>query len=34
MESNPWTAFIIMSGFALLTAVLAFLAGALKKEED
>ncbi len=34
MDNNPWTPFIIMTGFALLTAALAFLAGALKKEED
>ncbi len=30
---GPWTAFIIMVSFAVLTAILAFVAGALKGEE-
>jgi hypothetical protein len=33
MES-PWTAFIVMTVFAILTAVVAFVGGALKKAED
>ena len=31
---NPWTAFIIMTGFAILTAIIAFVGGSLKKAED
>ncbi len=33
MES-PWTAFIVMTAFAIVTAIVAFLGGALKKAED
>ncbi|RMA93243.1 hypothetical protein CLV39_1304 [Hydrogenothermus marinus] len=31
---GPWEAFIIMTIFAIVTAVLAFVAGALKKGEE
>ena len=31
---GPWLAFIIMTAFAILTAILAFVAGALKKGEE
>lgn len=31
---EAWTAFIVMTIFAVVTAVLAFLSGALKKGEE
>lgn len=31
---NPWTAFIAMTVFAIVTAILAFVGGILKKSED
>ncbi len=31
---EAWTAFIVMTIFAIVTAVLAFTAGALKKGEE
>ncbi len=31
---EAWTAFIIMTIFAIVTAILAFAAGALKKGEE
>ncbi len=31
---ETWLAFIIMTAFAILTAILAFVAGALKKGEE
>jgi len=31
---NPWLAFIVMTVFTVLTGVVAFIGGALKKAED
>jgi len=31
---GPWTAFIVMTIFAVLTGVIAFISGALKKGEE
>jgi len=31
---NPWTAFIVMTIFTIITAIFAFVGGMLKKSED
>jgi len=31
---GPWTAFIVMTVFAIVTAIFAFAGGMLKKSED